>query len=129
MCIYIYVCVYRTNSGSSTYRIQPLKLLPRMSQDSATNVLGFSHESSSTNGYYSRTLACRFKHKSSSTNMIGFEKNKCRFQPHIFKHEWSIFQNFCDQIPAQIFQHECVRLREQILSDSATGFPKIVSHF
>ena len=39
-----------TNSDSSTYRIQPLKLLPRMSQDSATNVLGFSHISSSTNG-------------------------------------------------------------------------------
>ena len=50
----------RTNSDSSTYRILQLKLLPLMSQDSATNVVGFRHESSSTNGYYSRTIACRF---------------------------------------------------------------------
>ena len=106
-----------TNSDSTTYGILPLRLLPRMSQDSGTNVLGFSHESYSINGSYQRTIPCRFMHKSSSKNVIGFKHKYFRIPTQIFKHEWQIFQHFCDQIRTQIF----VQIGALMVSDSATG--------
>ena len=66
-----------------------------MSQDSGTNVHGFSHESSSTNGWYSRTIASGFKHKSSSTNDKSSGTFVTRFQHKSsstnvcrLEHEW-----------------------------------------